>query len=256
MNQAVEEKVIEVAPDIFSRREDRDLPALVPAGNVTPLQLLNMAVSQGADITKLEKLLDLQERWERTEALKAFNTAFAAFKAEAVKIIKNRTVDGGPLAGKKYAELFAVVNALTPALSANGLSASWKITKDEKDWLEVTCYLTHVLGHSESVSMGGPPDTGGAKSPIQARASTVSYLERYTLKAICGVSEQGDDKDGGHGKDEIEPDAEGKKALEACGSLAALAAAWKALTAEQRSTLAVVKDECKARIAEADKAAA
>jgi hypothetical protein len=43
--------------------------------------------------------------------------------------------------------------------------------------------------------MGGPPDTGGAKSPIQARASTVSYLQRYTLKAICGVSEQGDDTD-------------------------------------------------------------
>jgi hypothetical protein len=123
-------------------------------------------------------------------------SAFAAFKAEAVTIIKNRQVDAGPLSGKKYAELFAIVNAVTPALSRHGLSSSWKITKDDKDWIEVTCTLKHTGGHTESVSMGGPPDAGGAKNAIQARASTVSYLERYTLKAITGLSEQADDDDG------------------------------------------------------------
>ena len=56
--------------------------------------------------------------------------------------------------------------------------------------------LKHVGGHSESVSIGGPPDAGGAKNALQARASTKSYLERYTLKAICGVAEGGDDSDG------------------------------------------------------------
>jgi hypothetical protein len=67
---------------------------------------------------------------------------------------------------------------------------------DEKDWMQVTCYLRHVNGHEESVSMGGPPDAGGAKNAIQARASTKTYLERYTLKAITGLSEQNDDTDG------------------------------------------------------------
>jgi hypothetical protein len=47
--------------------------------------------------------------------------------------------------------------------------------------------------------MGGPPDAGGAKNPIQARASTITYLERYTLKAICGVAEGGEDDDGQSG---------------------------------------------------------
>ncbi len=47
--------------------------------------------------------------------------------------------------------------------------------------------------------MGGPPDAGGAKNAIQARASTKTYLERYTLKAICGLSEQDDDDDGAGG---------------------------------------------------------
>ena len=154
------------------------------------------AMDASFDVAKLQALMEMKERWDATEASKKFNEAFAAFKSEAVRIVKSREVDAGPLKGKKYAELYAVVNAVTPALSKYGLSASWRITRDEKDWIEVTCTIRHQDGHSESVAMGGPPDVGGAKSPIQARASTVSYLERYTLKAITGLSEEGDDIDG------------------------------------------------------------
>lgn len=239
-----------IVPSSFSRREERELPAV----QGTPMSMLAVAVQKGMDLETIKELRALQKDWEADEARKAFNSAFSEFKAEAVQVIKNRTVDGGPLSGKKYAELFAVVNAITPALSRHGLSAAWKITKDEKDWIEVTCILKHALGHSESVSMGGPPDAGGAKSPIQARASTVSYLERYTLKAICGVSEQGDDANGG-AKTEVVPDPEGKRVLENCGSMDSLQSVWKSLSAKQRSTLGAVKDACKARIEAADKGA-
>jgi hypothetical protein len=68
------------------------------------------------------------------------------------------------------------------------------VEREEREGLiAVTCTLKHVLGHSESVSIDGPPDAGGAKNAIQARASTITYLERYTLKAVCGIAEQGDD---------------------------------------------------------------
>lgn len=164
--------------------------------SATPADLLRIAVESGADLDRLEKLMALQERWEAKEAKRAFDAAFSAFKAEAVMIIKGRKVTDGPLKGKSYAELHDVVNAVTPALSKHGLSSSWKLTKDDKDWMEVTCYLRHFDGHEESVSMGGPPDAGGAKNAIQARASTKTYLERYTLKAITGLSEQSDDNDG------------------------------------------------------------
>lgn len=162
----------------------------------SPAAMMMAAMSQGASLEQVEKMMDLQDRWERKEAEKAYNAAFAAFKAEAVRIVKGRKVTDGPLRGKEYAELHDVVDAVTPALSRHGLSTAWKLTRDEKDWLEVTCTLKHVGGHSESVSMGGPPDAGGAKNALQARASTKSYLERYTLKAICGVAEGGDDTDG------------------------------------------------------------
>lgn len=168
----------------------------------SPMGMMLSALKQGATLEQIEKMMDLQQRYEATQSKKAYDEAFAKFKAEAVKIIKGKDVTDGPLKGKSYAELHDVVNAVTPALSKFGLSSSWKLTIDEKDWMQVTCFLRHVGGHEESVSMGGPPDTGGAKNAIQARASTKTYLERYTLKAITGLSEQKDDDDGNGGPKE------------------------------------------------------
>ena len=183
--------------------EQPEREIVTPAATVaTPAMLLQIAVERGQPLDYVERLMQLQERYEANEARKAYNVAFSAFKSEAVVLLKNKRVTDGPLKGKGYAELHAVVNAVTPALSRHGLSASWKLTKDERDWIEVTCTVKHIAGHSESVSMGGPPDAGGAKNKIMERASTVSYLERYTLKAILGLSEQDDDTDGGAARDE------------------------------------------------------
>jgi hypothetical protein len=156
------------------------------------------ALDPSFDVAKLDHLLQVRERWAAAEARNAYNEAFASFKSEAIVVVKNRAVTDGPLKNKRYAELFSVVNAVTPLLSKYGLSQSWSV-KSDKDWIEVTCSLRHVLGHSESVTIGGPADTGGAKNPIQARASTITYLERYTLKAVCGIAEQDEDNDGGLG---------------------------------------------------------
>ena len=179
--------------------DDAGQVAVVQGSAVTPMQMLQIAVSKGADLAQLEKLMELQERWEKNEARKAYNSAFAAFKSEAVVVIKNVPITDGPLKGKKYADLFGAVDAATPMLSKHGLAATWKITKDEKDWIEVTCTLTHVDGHSESASFGGPPDSGGAKNAMQARASTLSYVQRYTFLAVTGLAAGGTDDDGNGG---------------------------------------------------------
>lgn len=166
--------------------------------------MLLAAMDKGYTPEQIAAFMDLRDRETRMQAQKAFNEAFAAFKAEAVSIIKNKTVKDGPLKGKSYAELFAVVDAVTPLLSKHGLSTSWKRTKDEPGWIEVACTLKHIGGHAETVTMGGPPDTGGAKNAIQARQSTESYLQRYTLKAILGVAERDEDDDG-NGRGPKEP---------------------------------------------------
>jgi len=162
----------------------------------TPASMLAMALQQGAGIDMIERLMALQATMTAAAAKSDYDRAFAAFKAESIHIFKGRKVTDGPLKGKSYAELHDVVNAVTPALSKHGLSFSWKLTKDDRDWLEITCTVSHVGGHSERVSMGGPPDAGGAKNAIQARASAITYLSRYTLKAALGVAEENDDTDG------------------------------------------------------------
>jgi ERF superfamily len=79
--------------------------------------------------------------------------------------------------------------------SANTASHSWKMNQ-EGQWIKVTCILTHELGHSEETTLMGAPDNSGSKNAIQAVGSTVTYLERYTLLAACGLSTKGSDNDG------------------------------------------------------------
>ena len=219
----------------------------------SPAAMMMAALVQGISPEEVGKMMDLQDRWERKEAEKAYNAAFSAFKAEAVRIVKGRKVTDGPLRGRDYAELHDVVDAVTPALSRHGLSASWKLSKDEKDWLEVTCTLKHVSGHAESVSMGGPPDTGGAKNILQARASTKSYLERYTLKAICGVAEGGDDTDGAPPPAAVPLHLLSAARDAAMGGWASLSAHIKALSQADREALEPESYALKKAAKDADK---
>lgn len=173
---------------------------------INPDSLLQIAVQRGDSIDVLSKLMDLKDRHDAKTALAAYNVAFAAFKAEAVVLIRNKLISDGPLKGKKHADLSDAVNAATPALSKHGLSVSWKLTKDEPAWMEVTCTLRHVGGHSESVSMGGEPDKGPGRNAIQARGSVKTYLERYTYTAILGLAAQDADDDGAGGAGEAGPE--------------------------------------------------
>lgn len=164
----------------------------------SPAHMMLAAMEKGATLEQLEKMMELQERWEKREAEKAFNEALAAFKAEAVEILKSRHVSyenkSGGSTSYKHAELADVVAAVGPALSRHGFAWSWS-TDQSGGVISVTCTLKHRMGHSESVTLSATPDASGGKNSIQAIGSTVTYLERYTLKAITGVSEKGDDTD-------------------------------------------------------------
>lgn len=164
-----------------------------------PAELLRVAVEKNYPLDMLQKLMDLQDRWEANQAKKAYSVAMARFKESHIKVVKSARVSQGPLSGQKYAKLHDFVNASSEPLSGAGLSTSWKITRDEPAWIEVACIVRHVDGHEEERRMGGAPDVGGSKNAIQARASTVSYLEKYTLKMALGLAEEDDDDDGAGG---------------------------------------------------------
>ena len=220
---------------------------------VTPAQLVARALEQGASVEVLERLMALQVQQEQInadrekrevereqrDAVKAFNAAFAAFRGEDLRVLKDKCRTSGPLSGQKYASLHGFVKATKDALSRHGLGVRWDVTKDEPDWIEVTCILKHSQGHFETVSMGGPPDAGPARNVLQARHSTVSYLERYTLKAICGLAEEEDDDDGNGGSQSASAETalmdEGRSA--AMEGVKSLTDWWGKLTAKQRSAM-------------------
>jgi hypothetical protein len=165
---------------------------------ITPMQMLQIAVEQGADLDKLSKLMDLQERWEATQARKAFVVALNAFKENPPTVSKNKRAGFGT--GEKrteyeYVTLDVAAAAIGAALSQHGLSHRWEVEQLDGGMIRVTCILTHEQGHSERVSMQAGADQSGSKNNIQAVGSTVTYLERYTLLAATGLAAKGQDDD-------------------------------------------------------------
>lgn len=243
--------------DIVSRENTE----VAQVGNVTPMAMIAEAVRQGVAPEQLDKLLALQERWEANEAKKAYSAAFVAFKAEAQAIIKDKHVsyrtDKGTTA-YDHATLAAVCADVIPRLHRHGLAHRWKVESLPDKGVRVRTVLLHERGHEEEVAcFEGGADTSGGKNGIQGIGSTTAYFQRYGLLAGCGLATKDDDgKGAGSEQTAVVPDPEGQKKLEACGSLNALQKAWEALTVDQRKTLAAVKEACKQRIKEADKAPA
>lgn len=162
-------------------------PAVQP---MNPAQMLSMAVQKGIDVEQLDKLMQLNERWEANEARKAYFDAFATFQAIVPTIKKSK--DGH---NYKYAPIGDIAFQIRPALEQCQLSYRFEIN-DSDGLISVTCIVSHRLGHQERTTMSGAPDTSGSKNAIQSHGSTVSYLQRYTLIGAFGLTIADEDIDG------------------------------------------------------------
>lgn len=158
-----------------------------------PAELIRYAVEKGANLESLEKLLTIRERFEKGEAVKAYNEAMAQFKANPPKIRKDKKVNTGTYQ-YHHASLFNVVESISQGLSKWGLSASWRVAQAPQ--ISVTCRITHRQGHYEETTISAPADTSGAKNAIQQIGSTITYLQRYTLLAMTGLATFDQDDDG------------------------------------------------------------
>lgn len=160
----------------------------------TPDQLLALAVNNNLDIDKLERLLAMKERWDASQAKKAFFTALAEFQMECPEIRKTKEVSFGQT---KYffAPLGDIDRQIKKPLKDQGLTKRWEID-DTKEDIQVDCIITHIDGHSERTHMNAKADLTGSKNPIQARASAIEYMKRYTLTGALGITTADSDIDG------------------------------------------------------------
>lgn len=191
---------------------------LAPLSN-SPLDMLARAVDKGMDPATIKAMMDLRDRWEASEARKAYMEAVAAFKASPPKVYKDKL---NKQYGSKYSSLANLVNTVNASLGVHGLNARWDHTQG--DIITVTCILSHVMGHSERVSLSGPMDTSGAKNPLQQLKSTLTYLKIATFESVTGVASE----DGS-----LDDDASASHQL-------------PRITAEQASSLQALIDEVKA----------
>lgn len=162
-------------------------PEIIPSGAMTPMDMIDRAVASGAGIETIEKLMGLQERWEANQARKAFNAAVADAKSEIKPVARNAKGHNS----KRYADFAGIARAIDPILSKHDLS--YRFRSEQGDRINVTCVLSHKLGHSEETTLSGPPDNTGNKNAVQAIGSTLTYLQRYSLMQALGLAAANDD---------------------------------------------------------------
>lgn len=258
-------------------------PAPATAAQVmSPHQMVQMAVEKGMSLETIDKLLGMAERVDAMReaerkrlAESAYIRAIAGVKAQVVTITKTKHVhyvtkgEGGKVTGAvdfKHAELSDVMKAIAAPAQREGLTWNYPVIEQGDGWLRVTCRLRHVDGHFEDLTLGAPEDHSGKKNDIQAIASAITYLQRYTLKAILGIAEEGDDNQDRRAAEDVRareelprdgaastsvagtPQYEGLMntgSLQAAKGLKALTDWWGALTKDERDLVGAKFGELK-----------
>lgn len=171
-----------------------------------PMASAQILLDKNVDIEKVKDMIEVQAIWDALQAKKAYVHDMAEFKKAPPEILKDAHVEFKTSSGKTsydHASLGNVTKSINVALSKHGFSSSWATHQPDNN-IEVTCTITHKLGHSESTMLKSPADSSGGKNPIQAISSTVTYLERYTLLALTGLATHGQDDDGVGASQEVE----------------------------------------------------
>ncbi len=178
--------------ELFQAQDNAPVPQ--PANQA--INMLEYAISQGAAIETIERIMALQEQTRQREAKAAFDHAISQAKAEMPIILKSNKVDftgkTGIRTNYQYEDLAQIAKDVDPILAKYGLSYRFR-TNDDGDKIIVTCIVSHALGYSEENSLSARADESGNKNSIQAKGSTQTYLQRYTLKAALGLASAKDD---------------------------------------------------------------
>lgn len=162
-----------------------------------PMELLQIAVEQNVDADKLEKLMDLQDRYVAKLAEQDFNTALALFQANCPVIKCEKEVKSNRGMRYNYAPLEDIQETIRPYLQECGLSVSFSTKWESDGYLTAICYLTHVSGHTRTSDFTCPVDRDMKVNDSQKQGSVNSYAKRYALSNALNLVFEKEDDDGG-----------------------------------------------------------
>ena len=172
---------------------------IVKNGDVNnPLEIIQQAISKGADLDKIEKLMILQERWEATQAKKLYNSEMVSVQREIPTVAKNLKNNQ---TNSKYVALDDIINRTREIYTNHGFSITFYEGDSAKsEQIRICADVVHSAGHKETYFFDIPLDGVGLKgnanmTKIHAKASSTSYARRYLMCMIWNIP-TGDDNDG------------------------------------------------------------
>ncbi len=154
-------------------------------------------VNSDMSIEKMEKILEMQERFEANQARKDFTADFAVVQSKIDAVVKTKV---NPQTRSNYAGLDDVLATAKPVYTEHGFSVIFYEGNAEKEAdVRVCADVLHKAGHKETyhydVPMGGKGIQGKVNMiDIHAKATSVTYGRRYLLCMIWNIPTQ--DKDG------------------------------------------------------------
>lgn len=169
--------------------------------DASPDNMIMIALQSGRSMEEIGKLIELRNNEIARLAQLEFNKAKSTFQGLVSPVYRNRLVNypnkpnaSGVVTHTTYVheDLAAIELAIKTHCKELGFTYDWK-TRYEGDWIYVKCVLRHTNGHSESDELRAKSDKSGGKNDIQSEASTMTYLRRYSLKAVLGLSSEDDD---------------------------------------------------------------
>jgi len=169
--------------------------------NPNPLAMLASALEQGHDIAKLEKLMDMAERYEANEARKSFASALSKFQGSCPDIVENKlatvVMQSGGSYTYAYADLDTIMRTIRPTLKKCGLSVRYDAeVSDDGKRIRSQCYVMHRDGHTETTTFVVPVDEAMKVNDSQKMGSANAYACRYNVVNALGLT-TGEDDDGG-----------------------------------------------------------
>jgi hypothetical protein len=181
--------------------------ALPVAADPMMAMIERVVLDPNADISKLERLLDMKERLEdrarddaAAAAKRAFFAGLAAAQAEVPLVVRTRK---NAFAGYTYADLADIETQAMPIIRKHGFAVVARSESGaDAGFQRVRMQVSHIGGHVEDFADDFPLDVGGKdgksnKTGVQAKGSTTSYGRRYMLCGFFGIATADDDGQGG-----------------------------------------------------------
>lgn len=195
--------------DIETTQPGSTVPAVAaPSGVASEMvqAIERLAANADVDVTKIEKIIEFQERIMRHQAKAAFDAAFALMQGELPVIDEKGAILVEGKLRSKYAKYEDIQAAIRPILREHGFSIRHRNENLPDGKLKIIGILSHRDGHSEQDEFLCPADKSGGKADIQAIGSTRAYGMRYTTISLLNIETRGLDDDGRRaGQAEREP---------------------------------------------------